>query len=214
MRKKERITAILEKLDELYPDEKCYLEYDNDWQLLFATILSAQCTDARVNIITRSLYKKYRSLEDFASADINVLEEDVRPAGYFRSKAKHIKECASILLNAFDGKVPRRIEELTSLPGVGRKTANVIRCHIYNDDSIVVDTHVKRISRLLGLTDTDDAVKAEFELMKIIPKDHWQRINLQMIDHGRNICISGRPKCEICALREYCPSAKNNTDKI
>ena len=208
MRKNERIKAILSILDELYPDEKCYLEYETDWQLLFATILSAQCTDARVNIITKTLYKKYSSLEDFASADITELEEDVRPAGYFRSKAKHIKECAAMLLTRFNGKVPSKIEELTSLPGVGRKTANVIRCHIYNEDSIVVDTHVKRIVRLLGLTDTDDAVKAEFELMKIIPKDHWLRLNLQLIDHGRNICISGRPKCEICRLKELCPSAK------
>ena len=205
MRKKERIDTVLRKLDELYPDEKCCLDHETDWQLLFATILSAQCTDARVNIITKTLFAKYRSLEDFASADINELEEDVRPAGYFRSKAKHIKECAAILLTRFNGKVPGTIEELTSLPGVGRKTANVIRCHIYNDDSIVVDTHVKRISKLLGFTDTDDAVKAEFELMKIIPKEHWLRLNLQLIDHGRNICISGRPKCGICELRSLCP---------
>lgn len=208
MRKKERITAILGKLDELYPDEKCYLEYESDWQLLFATILSAQCTDARVNIITRELFKKYPDLEAFASADITELEEMVRPAGYFRAKAKHIKECAAVLLTKFNGVVPAKLEDLTSLPGVGRKTANVIRCHIYNDDSIVVDTHVKRISRLLGLTDTDDAVKAEFELMKVIPKEHWLRLNLQLIDHGRNVCISGRPKCETCGLCELCPGRK------
>ncbi|MBO4336839.1 MAG: endonuclease III [Lachnospiraceae bacterium] len=208
MRKKERIAAILDKLDKLYPDEKCYLEYENDWQLLFATILSAQCTDARVNIITKTLFKKYPDLEAFASADITELEETVRPAGYFRAKAKHIKECAAVLLTKFNGAVPAKIEELTSLPGVGRKTANVIRCHIYNDDSIVVDTHVKRISRLLGLTDTDDAVKAEFELMKVIPKEHWLRLNLQLIDHGRNVCISGRPKCEMCGLCELCPGRK------
>jgi len=208
LRKKERITAILDKLDELYPDEKCYLEYENDWQLLFATILSAQCTDARVNIITKTLFKKYPDLEAFASADITELEEAVRPAGYFRAKAKHIRECAAVLLTKFNGTVPSKIEELTSLPGVGRKTANVIRCHIYNDDSIVVDTHVKRISRLLGLTDTDDAVKAEFELMKVIPKEHWLRLNLQLIDHGRNVCISGRPKCELCGLCELCPGRK------
>jgi len=208
VRKSERVKVILSKLDELYPDEKCFLEYENDWQLLFATILSAQCTDARVNIITQTLYKKYPTLEAFASADIRELEEDVRPAGYFRAKAAHIKECAAMLLTRFDGRVPSKIEELTSLPGVGRKTANVIRCHIYNDDSIVVDTHVKRISRLLGLTDTDDAVKAEFELMKIIPKEHWLRLNLQLIDHGRNVCISGRPRCEECGLKDYCPSDK------
>lgn len=199
-----KVKEILSILDEMYPDEVCFLEYGCDWQLLFATILSAQCTDARVNIITKDLYKKYQSLEDFASADIEELENDVRPAGYYRAKAKHIKECAGELLKRFDGVVPKSIEELTSLPGVGRKTANVIRCHIYHEDSIVVDTHVKRISRLLGLTDTDDPVKAEFELMMIIPKDHWSRINLQMIDHGRNICISGRPKCEMCKLKVCC----------
>ena len=204
MTKKERINNILATLDEMYPDEECSLDYGCDWQLLFATILSAQCTDARVNIITKDLYKKYPDLNAFASADIGELEQDVKPAGYFRSKAKHIKECAGELLTRFEGKVPRTIEELTSLPGVGRKTANVIRTHIYHDDSIVVDTHVKRISRLLGLTDTDDAVKAEFELMKMIPKDHWSKINLQMINHGRNICISGRPKCSECRLSTYC----------
>ena len=207
MRKQEIVKNVLKTLDEMYPNEVCFLEYGTDWQLLFATILSAQCTDARVNMITRDLYKKYPTLEAFAAADIDELEQDVRPAGYFRSKAKHIKECAGELLTRFGGAVPRSIEDLTSLPGVGRKTANVIRTHIYHDASIVVDTHVKRISRLLGLTDTDDAVKAEFELMKIIPKDHWSRINLQLIDHGRNICISGRPKCEECRLKECCRHA-------
>ena len=208
---KKKVDKVLSVLDEMYPDEVCFLEYQCDWQLLFATILSAQCTDARVNIITRDLYKKYKSLEDFASADIEELERDVRPAGYYKAKAKHIKECAGELLTRFNGVVPKSIEELTSLPGVGRKTANVIRCHIYHEDSIVVDTHVKRISRLLGLTDTDDPVKAEFELMKIIPKDHWSRINLQMIDHGRNICISGRPKCEMCKLNICCAFYGSNT---
>ena len=202
--RKDKINRILEILDELYPDEPCSLDFSNDWQLLFATILSAQCTDARVNLITKDLYKKYDSLEAFASSDIEKLEQDVRPAGYFRSKAKHIKECAAELLTRFGGVVPRELEDLTSLPGVGRKTANVIRTHIYHDDSIVVDTHVKRISRLLGITDTDDAVKAEFELMKAVPKDHWSRINLQLINHGRNICISGRPKCSECRLQECC----------
>jgi len=207
-KEKERIEALMAKLDEMYPGLRCFLEYENDWQLLFSTILSAQCTDARVNMITETLYKKYPDLEAFASADITELENDVRPAGYFRAKAAHIKECAGQLLTRFSGKVPRSLEELTSLPGVGRKTANVIRCHIFGDDSIVVDTHVKRISRLLGLTDTDDPVKAEFELMEVIPKEHWLRLNLQLIEHGRNICISGRPKCEMCGFRDLCPSAK------
>ena len=212
-KEKIRIENILVTLDELYPEERCFLEYKTDWQLLFATILSAQCTDARVNMITKDLYRKYRTLKDFANADIAELEDDVRPAGYFRSKAKHIKECAAMLLIKYDGKVPSGIEELTGLPGVGRKTANVIRSHIYNEPSIVVDTHVKRISRLLGLTDTDDPVKAEFRLMEILPKDHWIRINLQLIDHGRNICISGRPKCEQCRLYPYCKAVMSTAGR-
>ena len=204
----ERISRILDKLDELYPDEKCSLDYENDWQLLFATILSAQCTDRRVNMITSELYKKYNSLEAFAKADILELEKDVKPAGYYRAKAKHIKECAMALITRFGGKVPADLKDLTSLPGVGRKTANVIRSHIYNEPSIVVDTHVKRISRLLGLTDTDDAVKAEFALMETVPREHWLRLNLQLINHGRNICISGRPQCGKCELNEWCPHSR------
>ena len=202
--KKEQIKNILATLDELYPDEVCFLEHENDWQLLFATILSAQCTDARVNIITKDLYKKYPSLEAFASADIEELEQDVRPAGYFRSKAKHIKECAGELLTRFGGVVPRSIEELTSLPGVGRKTANVIRGNIYGIQSIVVDTHVKRISQRLKLTKESDPEKIEYDLMKVIPKDYWILINIWFITFGRQCCKAQSPKCQECLLVKYC----------
>ena len=199
-----RLKKILRLLDEHYPDTVCYLEYGTDWQLLFATILSAQCTDERVNMVTKDLYSKYRTLEDFASADIAELEQDVKSTGFYHMKALHIKEAAAELLSRFGGKVPCDIDELTTLPGVGRKTANVIRSHIYNEPSIVVDTHVKRISKLLGLTDTTDPEKAEFELMKILPKDHWIAWNTQIIKHGRTICKSGRPDCANCFLREVC----------
>lgn len=208
MNKKERISNILRVLDEMYPRTECFLEYRNPWQLLFATILSAQCTDARVNIITRDLYVKYPDLKAFAEADLKELEEDVKPAGFYHNKALHIKECAEVLLDKYNGEVPSSIEELTALPGVGRKTANVIRCHIFHEPAIVVDTHVKRLSRKLGMTDTDDPVKAEFQLMKVIPREHWSRLNLQLMDHGRAICISGRPRCAECRLKEFCPGAK------
>ena len=207
--KKEQIKNILATLDEMYPAEECSLDYESDWQLLFATILSAQCTDARVNIITKDLYKKYPDLKAFASADIGELEQDVKPAGYFRSKAKHIKECAGELLTRFEGKVPRTLEELTSLPGVGRKTANVIRTHIYHDDSIVVDTHVKRISQRLGLTKESDPEKIEFDLMKVIPKNYWILINIWFITFGRSTCKAQSPKCQECPLAGYCRDCRD-----
>lgn len=203
-----KIKQILELLDEYYPETVCYLEYETDWQLLFATILSAQCTDDRVNAVTRELFQKYRSLEDFASADIHELEQDVKPTGFYKMKAQHIRETAVLLLTRFGGVVPKDIDELTSLPGVGRKTANVIRSHIYREPSIVVDTHVKRVSKLLGLTDTTDPEKAEFELMKVLPKDHWIAWNTQIIKHGRTLCRAGRPDCARCFLNGLCKSSK------
>ncbi|MCR5768710.1 MAG: endonuclease III [Lachnospiraceae bacterium] len=206
--KKANVQDILRLLDEHYPDTRCYLDYGTDWQLLFATILSAQCTDERVNIVTKDLFVKYKTLEDFAGADIEELEADVKPTGFYHMKALHIKQDAAELLSRFDGKVPCDIDELTSLPGVGRKTANVIRSHIYNEPSIVVDTHVKRISKLLGLTDTTDPEKAEFELMKLLPKDHWIAWNTQIIRHGRTICKAGRPDCEGCFLKDVCGHGK------
>lgn len=206
--KKERIKAILDAFDSEYgTDYRCYLDHDNAWQLLIATILSAQCTDARVNVVTKDLFRKYTSLEDFAAADIKELENDIRSTGFYHNKAKNIIACAKELTERHEGIVPKELEELTALSGVGRKTANVIRGNIYNEPSIVVDTHVKRISRLLGITDTDDPTKAEFELMKLLPEDHWILWNIDVITLGRSICIANRPKCGECFLKEYCPSA-------
>ena len=204
-----RLQNILDTLDEAYGTEKkMYLEYNTPWQLLFATILSAQCTDARVNIVTRDLYKKYDSLEKFAAASVEEMEKDIHSIGFYHSKARNLIACARKLLSDFNGEVPSDLESLLSLPGVGRKTANVIRGNIFDMPSIVVDTHVKRITKKLGLTESDDPVKIEFELMEILPKDHWILWNTDLITLGRTICIARREKCDICFLREYCPSAK------
>lgn len=209
MNKKERISKILELLDNEYGTElRCFLNYKTTWQLLIAVILSAQCTDARVNIVTKDLFKKYKKLEDFACADLNELEQDIRSTGFYHNKAKNIIACAQALVEKHNGKVPSAIDELTALPGVGRKTANVIRGNIYNIPSIVVDTHVKRISKKLELTKCDDPVKIEFELMKQLPEDHWILWNLDIITLGRTICIANHEKCGECFLREVCPSAK------
>ena len=203
-----RILKILTLLDEYYPDKtRCYLNHENAWQLLIATILSAQCTDDRVNIVTKGLFDKYQSIGDFAKADIHELEKDIRSTGFYRNKAKNIKKCCNQLLEEFKGQVPSDIESLTSLAGVGRKTANVIRGHIYHLPSIVVDTHVKRISRKLGLTENEDPVKIEFDLMEVLPKEHWIRYNQQVIAHGRSICKARKPQCENCFLSPLCPSS-------
>lgn len=204
-----RIRAILDAFDREYgTDYRCYLNHADAWQLLVATILSAQCTDARVNIVTEELFKKYPDIESFAKADIKELEQDIHSTGFYHNKAKNIIACANEVLERHQGTVPKSLEELTALSGVGRKTANVIRGNIYNEPSIVVDTHVKRISRLLGLTSTDDPTKVEFELMKLLPMDHWILWNIDVITLGRTICIANRPRCGECFLREYCPSAK------
>lgn len=207
MTKKERASAVCDKLNKEYgTDLRCYLEYspDKPWQLLFATILSAQCTDERVNIVTKELFKKYPELEDVAGADIKEFEKDIFSIGFYHNKAKNIIACANALINDFEGNVPSDIDELTSLPGVGRKTANVIRGNIYGIQSIVVDTHVKRVSKLLGLTTADDPEKVEFDLMKIIPKEQWILYNFQVIAHGRKVCVARRPDCENCCLKEVC----------
>lgn len=207
-KKQERIQKILEYLDREYTTEyRCYLNYTEPWQLLIATILSAQCTDARVNIVTKDLFQKYPTLEAFAGADLAELEQDIHSTGFYKNKAKNIIACAIRLLEVYGGELPRDIEDLTSLAGVGRKTANVIRGNIYHEPSIVVDTHVKRISRKLKLTKEEDPVKIEMELMKVLPKDHWILYNIHIIQLGRTICTARNPKCEQCFLREYCPSA-------
>jgi len=205
-----KVINILNALDEAYGTEyRCYLDHDSAWQLLIATILSAQCTDARVNIVTKDLFKKYPTVKHFADAELKELEQDIKSTGFYHNKAKNIIGCCKKLVEDYNSEVPSDIESLTSLPGVGRKTANVIRGNIYNEPSIVVDTHVKRISGLLGLTKETDPVKIEFDLMKKLPKDHWIIYNIHIIRLGRTICIANRPKCKECMLNTYCDHAKS-----
>ena len=200
-----RIAEILKRLDEAYGTEYvCYLNHETPWQLLIAVILSAQCTDARVNIVTKDLFQKYPSLEAFANADLKELEQDIHSTGFYHNKAKNIISCARTLVEKYDGEVPRELEELTALAGVGRKTANVIRGNIYHEPSVVVDTHVKRISKKLGFTKEDDPVKIEYDLMKVLPKDHWILYNILIITLGRSICTARNPKCTECFLSDLC----------
>ena len=200
-----RTAEILKRLDGSYGTEYvCYLNHETPWQLLIAVILSAQCTDARVNIVTKDLFQKYPSLEAFANADLKELEQDIHSTGFYHNKAKNIISCARTLVEKYDGEVPRELEELTALAGVGRKTANVIRGNIYHEPSVVVDTHVKRISKKLGFTKEDDPVKIEYDLMKVLPKDHWILYNIQIITLGRSICTARNPKCTECFLSDLC----------
>lgn len=205
----ERTREILGLLDEKYTREyKCYLNHENPGQLLIATMLSAQCTDARVNVVTKDLFRKYDSMEKFAQADLGELEQDIKPTGFYHNKAKNIIGCAKRLVQDYHGEVPSGLEDLISLPGVGRKTANVIRGNIFHEPSVVVDTHVKRISRRLGLTKEADPVKIELDLMKVLPRDHWILYNIQIITFGRQICYARNPKCEECFLTGYCKDYK------
>lgn len=204
-----RLARILKALDAYYGiDNVCYLNYKQEYELLIATILSAQCTDARVNQVTDKLFKRYTCLQDFASVDLNELEEAIHSTGFFRNKAKNIKKTASQLLIQHGGVLPKTIEAMTDLPGVGRKTANVVLGHIYGIPGIIVDTHVKRISAKLGITEEKDPVKIEFDLMTKIPKDHWLRYNTQIIAHGRTICKARKPECDACFLLPDCPTGQ------
>ncbi|MBP3327254.1 MAG: endonuclease III [Coprococcus sp.] len=208
-KEKERIAEIVRILNETYTTEyKCYLNHENAWQLLIATMLSAQCTDARVNMVTKDLFVKYPTLQAFADADVKELEKDIYSTGFYKNKAKNIIGCAQKLISDYGGEVPNDIDALTQLDGVGRKTANVIRGNIFHEPSIVVDTHVKRISNLLGLTKEEDPVKIEYDLMDKLPKEQWILYNIQIITHGRNVCIARRPKCDECTLASVCPSSK------
>ena len=209
-----KIMAILDALDNEYgTDFTCYLNHENAWQLLIATMLSAQCTDARVNIVTKDLFVKYPTVQAFADADLKELEKDIHSTGFYHNKAKNIIACCKTLMEKYDGEVPSDIESLTSLAGVGRKTANVIRGNIFHEPSIVVDTHVKRISNKLGFTKETDPVKIEFDLMKKLPKDHWILCNIHLIRLGRTICKAPTPNCEECFLKGLCPSAGKTAKK-
>ncbi|HOP07675.1 MAG TPA: endonuclease III [candidate division Zixibacteria bacterium] len=205
--KQERVREIIARLREHYPAAKCSLDFRSVHQLMVATILSAQCTDERVNEVTKTLFKKYRSIKDFAAADIRELEEDIKPTGFFRNKAKSIKLSAQQLLEEYGGEIPQTLDQLTKLAGVGRKTGSVILGVGFGlAEGIVVDTHVGRISRLLGLTKETDPVKVERDLMKLVPKEDWIDWSHLLIYHGRALCIARRPKCGECFLAQVCPS--------
>lgn len=207
MTKKERASIIIERMNEEYgTDKTVYLNHENAWQLLIAVIMSAQCTDKRVNMVTEELFKKYPTLQSFADADLKELEEDIHSTGFYHNKAVNIIACARKLIEDYGGEVPPDLESLLTLPGVGRKTANVIRGNIYDIESIVVDTHVKRISKKWGFTKSDDPTAIEFDLMKLLPKEAWILYNIHVIALGRSICTAKNPDCGNCYLKDICPS--------
>lgn len=207
MTKKERVLKLREILDEAYPDVKCSLNYSTPVEMLIATQLSAQCTDARVNIVTEKLFKKYTSVEDFASADYEELCEDIKSAGFYRNKAKNIIGCCRRLLAVYGGNVPDTMEDLLTLPGTGRKTANLVLGDIFGKPAVVVDTHCMRLSRRIGLTKEEEPAKIEADLKKIVPADYQLRMCHQFVAHGRAVCTARKPKCEICAAAPVCKSA-------
>jgi endonuclease III len=202
-----RVAAILAKLDEAYPQAICELKHENAFQLLISTILSAQCTDVRVNEVTETLYKKYTSPDAFAYANPSELEKEIRPTGFFRNKTKSIMGASKAILETFGGQVPRTMEELLTLPGVARKTGNVVLGTAFGIASgVVVDTHVMRLSRRLDLTKNEDPKKIEQDLMQIIPKDRWIQFSHQLIWHGRRVCFARKPRCVECNLESLCYS--------
>ena len=203
-RDEKRVKQIIEILDSEYPDAKTALHFTNPVELLVATVLSAQCTDERVNKVTRDLFRKYRSAEDYARVALGELEEDIRPTGFFRNKAKSIKSFCTDLVEKFNSNVPDNLEDLVSLSGIGRKTANLVLGETFGIPGIVVDTHVLRLSRLIGLTKKTDPTKVEFDLMGVVPKDQWIRFSNLLILHGRAICIARRPKHEECNILDLC----------
>jgi endonuclease-3 len=208
MDRKTRAPTIIRLLEKEYPQAKIALHYGNPLELLVATILSAQCTDERVNKVTATLFRKCRNAKDYANADLAELEQEIRSTGFFRNKAKNIRATGQMLVDRFDSQVPKTMEEMLQLPGVARKTANIVLQNAYGIvEGIAVDTHVRRVSKRLGLTDSEDQDKIEQDLMRIVPKDKWMRITDLLIFLGRNVCVARKPKCEICALNKVCPSA-------
>ena len=202
-----RIKEIWPILKKTYPQAKIALDFKNPLELMVATILSAQCTDVRVNIVTKDLFKKYRNVKDWAKADVEQIEEDIRSTGFYRNKAKNIKAACGDIIERFGGEVPGTMEELTSLAGIGRKTANVILGNAFSVPGIACDTHVIRLSRRLQLSENSDPVKLEYDLMEIVAKKNWTMFSHLLIFHGRNICKARKPGCEICPIDKFCPSA-------
>lgn len=202
-----RLAEIIHRLVAAYPDAKVGLDYTTPLELLIATILSAQCTDERVNIVTKTLFAKYKTPEDYLRVPAEELEADIRPTGFYRNKAKNIRACCDQLITRFGGHVPETLDELVTLAGVGRKTANCVLSNCFNIPGVTVDTHVTRITNLLGFVKTTDAVKIEYALMKLMDEDLWNVFNHAIITHGRRTCIARRPQCNSCAINDLCPSA-------
>ena len=208
--KVERTSKIIDVLRATYPDAHCELNHRNSLQLLIATILSAQCTDKQVNIVTVELFKKYRRAADYAGVSLEILQEDIKRIGLFRNKAKSIQNCCRALVESHGGKVPATMDELVDLAGVGRKTANVVLGNAFGiNDGIVVDTHVGRLARRLGLTTEKTAEKVEVALQKLVPRDDWTMLSHWLIFHGRRRCSARKPECYVCEIAQLCPSEKD-----
>ncbi len=205
----ERVGKIYPILEKVYPGAKTALNSKNPLELLIATILSAQCTDARVNMVTKEVFKKYKSAADWSKADVKEIESDIKSTGFYHNKAISIKGTCAEVIERFDGKVPDTMEELVALPGVGRKTANVVLGNAFGVPAIACDTHVIRLSRRLCLSENSNAVKLEFDLAEIVPKKDWTMFGHLLIFHGRNICKARKPDCENCPIAKFCPSANN-----
>ncbi|OCC15311.1 Endonuclease III [Dissulfuribacter thermophilus] len=204
------VNEILSRLEKAYPNAKIALNFSSPYELLVAVVLSAQCTDKRVNEVTPQVFKKLPTPEAMANAPIEEIEELIRPTGFFRNKAKNLKRACQMIIEKFDGKVPKTMEEILTLPGVARKTANCVLYNAYGEvTGIPVDTHVKRLSKRLGLTKNDNPDKIERDLMAIIPKEKWGPFSYELIEHGRAICKARKPRCEKCVLNDICPSAFN-----
>jgi endonuclease-3 len=205
----DRVAKVITLLKRDYPEARTALHFSNPLELLVATILSAQCTDDRVNRVTQSLFKKYPSVSAYARADLKQLEVDVKPTGFFRNKAKSLKSCCGVLADRFSGKVPENLDDLVTLPGIGRKTANLVLGCAFGIPGIVVDTHVRRVSQRLGLTENENPDKIEQDLMKIIPKEEWTLFSLRLIFHGRSVCQARKPLCRSCSLHMLCPYGRD-----
>lgn len=205
MEDKRKVIKILNILEKEYPDARVTLNFQNPLQLLIATILAAQCTDERVNQVTKELFKKYRSAQDYGRADPKQLEEEIRPTGFYHQKARSIIQCCQLLVQKFGGQVPQSLEDLTSLPGVGRKTANIILGNAFGRQAIAVDTHVKRLAYRLGWTKSTDPEKIEMDLQKLIPEPRWTQSCHQLVFHGRKVCLAKKPQCFSCPIAHLCP---------
>lgn len=212
--KKSDAIKFVEILKKTYPDATCSLDFTTPFQMVVAVMLSAQCTDERVNKTTPALFKRCKTIQDFAAIDIKELEEIIHPCGFYKNKAKNIKLCAKQVLEKFNGVVPDNMDDLQSLAGVGRKSANVVMLEAFNNpQGIAVDTHAKRISNLIGLSNESDPVKIEQDLIKIFPKEYLKDINHLFVWHGRNTCIARKPKCDLCSVNEFCKYYKNSKNK-